>query len=349
MGARSAYEVAYLRGGPEDESGPELADAAMAVLDLLLSDADAPAIHWVPIEAGVHCVAEYGTMLPEQSLARVLELGIAFKAPMASASTPGSKTASLTLRRELKAFANVNELRSYPGVDSALRPNIDAVLVRDNSEGLFAMHTVYPSEDTTVDLRFITRAGAQRIARVGFELAMSRRRRLTVCAFPVGINSDDLFIRACEEVAEEYPDVELRVRKPDAFAGTVIADPEQYDVVVAPNEWGSIMTDLLAAACGSVGLAGRANIGETTAYFEPIHGTAPGKAGKGTVNPISQIMAGKLLLEWLGRHYSDEAATAAARRLQDAVTGALAGGTRTGDIGGTATTAEMVASVCELL
>jgi isocitrate/isopropylmalate dehydrogenase len=250
------------------------------------------------------------------------------------------------LRRELNTYANVNWLKSYPGVKTAIKRSIDVVLVRENTEGLIALQTVYPSPNMTVDLRFITREASTKIARLGFEMARQRRKKVTVCAFPVAVNSDKLFIKSCAEVAEEFPDVDFRVRKVDAFAGTVVTDPEQYDVVVAPNEWGSIMTDLFAAACGSVGLAGRANLGDATGLFEPIHGTAPGKTGKGTVNPISQIMAGKLMLEWLGNKFGDDTAARAAERLEQAVSRVLATGeVLTVDIGGTSSTADMVDAI----
>ncbi|MCU1461684.1 MAG: isocitrate/isopropylmalate dehydrogenase [Acidimicrobiales bacterium] len=346
--AEKVHRVAYVRGGPEDETGPEMADAAMAVLGVLFEANQGPTIDFVPVEAGAHCYPKYGTSMPEDALKTILEIGIAFKAPTASAKAKETVPVSLMLRKELKAYANVNELRSYAGVPTALRPNIDVALVRDNSEGLFAMHSVYPSEDMTVDFRFITRGAAQRIARVGFDMARRRRKKVAVCAYPVGINSDKLFIKSCEEVAEDYPDVEFWVRKVDAFAGTIIANPEQYDVIITPNEWGSIMTDLFAEVCGSVGLAGRGNIGDSTGYFEPIHGTAPGKTGKGTVNPISQIMAGKLMLEFLGERFDDPIAIRAADLLEQAVRRVLStGNVLTVDLGGTSTTADMVSAISD--
>ncbi|HEX3842181.1 MAG TPA: isocitrate/isopropylmalate family dehydrogenase [Acidimicrobiales bacterium] len=342
------HRVAYIRGGPDDESGPEMADAAMAVMDVVFESHPELAIEFVPVDAGAHCYRTHGSVVPDDSLKQILDLGIAFKAPTASAKTAETMPVSLMLRKELNAYANVNELRSYPGVEAALRPDIDVLLVRDNSEGLFQMQSAYPSADMTVDLRFITRQASQRIARVGFEYAMRRRRKLAVCAFRVGINSDQLFVASCEEVAQEYPEVEFWVRKVDAFAGTVIANPSQYDVVVTPNEWGSIMTDLFAEACGSVGLAARGNLGDETGYFEPIHGTAPGKAGKGTVNPISQIMAGKMLLDWLGRTRDDAAARVAGQQLEQAVANVLsAGKVLTTDLGGSSTTLEMVSAVSD--
>jgi isocitrate/isopropylmalate dehydrogenase len=347
----NGHRVAYLRGGPGDESGPEMADAAMVVLEELLAAPDAPNVEFVPVRSGFRCYEEEGTSLPADSLATILGLGVAFKAPNASAKTVGERPLSLVLRSELGTFASVNPIRSYAGVPRVLSsPEIDVVLVRDNSEGLFGVTPLEATSERCVDPRVVSRAAAERVARVACTLARERRGRVTVCAFPVGIPSDRLFIDACEAAAAEVPGITLDVRKVDAFAGTVLTMPERYDVVVAPNEWGSIMTDCLAAAAGAVGITARGNIGDGTAYFEPIHGTAPGKAGKGTVNPVSQILAGALLLEWLGRERSDEAAARAARRLRTAVTAVLERGlAHTSDLGGTTTTAEVVSAVVDEL
>lgn len=325
-----------------------MADAAMRVLETLLTGEGSPNIEFVHVENGFHCYEHHGSSLPAESLATILDLGVAFKAPNASAKSATERPTSLVLRRELGTFASVNHIRSYAGVKRALSSaDIDVVLVRDNSEGLFGVEPIEQTADRCADPRLITRAGTERVARVAFALAQERRRRLTVCAFPVGIPSDRFFIDVCESVGEEFADVELAVRKVDAFAGTVITAPDRYDVVLAPNEWGSIMTDALAAAAGSVGLAARGNLGDSTAYFEPVHGTAPGKTGKGSVNPVSQILAGALLLDWIGRRRGDSSATFAARRLREAVGTVLSrGDVLTIDIGGSASTDQLVDAIC---
>jgi 3-isopropylmalate dehydrogenase len=164
----------------------------------------------------------------------------------------------------------------------------------------------------------------------------------------MAIRGDTFFINVCEKVGEAYPDVTMSVRAVDTFAGTAVTHPHEYDVVLAPNDWGSIMTDLLGAVCGSVGLCARANVGDNTGLFEPIHGTAPGKAGRGTVNPISQILSAKLMLMWLSDRFEDASAARAAVLLQDAVTQAIADPcVHTPDLGGTAATQAVVAGVCE--
>lgn len=339
------YRVAYIRGGVEDHSGPEMADAAMAVFPVLLSAAAGPTIEFVEVEAGAHCTRKHGTPVPAESMDIIRTLGVVFKAP--TASIAGSRSASSLIRRELQAFANVNELRSYHGIDNPLGADIDVLVVRENNEGLFAGLNVQPSSGTSIDLRVITADAVRRLARVAFDLARRRNStKVTALAFSVAVHGDRLFSSVCEEEAASFPELELTVQKVDSFAGSFVSDPAQYDVVIAPNEWGSIVTDLVAAACGSVGLAARSNLGERTGCFEPIHGTAPGKAGRGTVNPISQILAGKLLLDWLGEHHADDSSIRAAKCLQGAVTTVLArGDTLTRDLGGNATTAELVRAV----
>jgi isocitrate/isopropylmalate dehydrogenase len=327
-----------------------MADAALQVLTVLLDAPDSPILDFIPVESGVHCYRANGRSLPESSLDRIVELGIAFKAPNASARTAAERPTSLILRSALATYANVNYIRSYPGVEKAIHTDVDIVLVRDNTEGLLGVTAAYETDDVCADLRVLTRERAERLARIACTFAAERRGKVTVCAFPVSSPTDRLFITACERVAAEFTGVDLSIRKVDAFAGAAVIDPAQFDVVVAPQEWGSIMTDLLAATTGSVALAARANLGDDTAYFEPIHGTAPGKAGKGTVNPISQVLAGALLLTWLGQHRGDLAATRAAARLQGAVAQVLStGDILTADLGGSATTQDMVDAITNAL
>ncbi|MDO8670136.1 MAG: isocitrate/isopropylmalate family dehydrogenase [Dehalococcoidia bacterium] len=350
------YEVAVLRGGPEDESGPEMMDAAMQVLGTMLADAGLSSVKFVPLESGKHCVKTTGQWLPDESLKKARELGVVFKAPGASATSSLEDAVSRPnvpkryLRHELKVYANVTPSKSYKGVTKAIRQNIDLVIVRENMEGLLQSPFFEPAPGVGCNIRIITREGSARVARVAFQLAQRRRKKVTVCALQVAgaIGSERLFIEGCFNVAKEFPDVEVEVRKPDSLAGTLVDRPDYYDVIVAPNDWGYIISDVAVAATGSVGLGPRANYGDNAALFEPVHGTAPGKAGKGTVNPISQILAGKMMLEYLGYRHDDEELLRLSRRLERAVTEVLDGGkTLTVDLGGSATTRQMVEAVIE--
>lgn len=341
------YQVAAVRGGPEDDSGPELMDAAMFVLESLLKEPGAPKFDFIPIEAGTHCAKTRGNPLPPDSLEKILKLGVAFKAPTAGEKVPQFKTMTSVLRRSLKTYANITPSRSYRGVKAALKPNIDMVMVRENIEGLQAGPAFRPTPDVSCTIRTITRAGSERIARVAFQMAQARRKKLTVCAFASGMQDGDLiFIDGCRKVARDFPEVEMGVRKPDALNGILMVNPGSFDVVVAPNDWGCLISDAMAAAAGSVGLGPRANLGDGTALFEPIHGTAPGKAGKGIVNPVGQILAGKLMLEWFGSQNNDESATRLAKRLEQAVTDVLdEGKVLPVELGGKATTKEITEAI----
>ncbi|MBI2958656.1 MAG: isocitrate/isopropylmalate dehydrogenase family protein [Chloroflexi bacterium] len=343
------YRVALIRGGPEDDSGPEMMDAALSVLKPLLSESGCPRVDFVEVEAGAHCARKYGNALPPESLQTIRDLRVVFKAPTAGAKSPGSAPVGVTIKKALNTYANVTPCRSYRGVKTALRPGIDMVMVRENTEGLPASIFFRPVPDVSCETRVITRSASQRIARVAFEMARSRRQRLTICAVEARIfEGDIIFIEACKELGKAYPEVHVDVRKPDALAGILVVNPESFDVVVAPNDWGFIISDEMVATTGSVGLGPRANLGDGAGLFEPIHGTAPGKAGKGTVNPISEVLAGKMMLEWLGSRHHDEAITRVGRLIGEAVAQVLDEGlVLTGDMGGKASTSEVAGAVLD--
>ncbi len=342
------YQVAVVRGGPLDDSGPEMMDAALHVLKSLLSDTG-PHIEFIEVEAGTHCAKSRGNPLPQESLETILRLGVVFKAPTAGGKVPAFRPITSTLRRTLKTYANVTPCRSYRGVKAALKPGIDMVMVRENSEGLQGGAFFRPAPGVSCAIRVITQLASERIARVAFKMAQTRRRILTVCASTSGLNDGDLvFIDGCMAVAKEFPEVRLEVRKPDALNSIMVVNPESFDVIVTPSDWGAIISDAMVATTGSVGLGPRANLGDGTALFEPIHGTAPGKAGKGTVNPVSQILAGKMMLEWFGSQKEDATALRAARLLEQAVTGVLdEGNVLTVDLGGKASTREVANAILE--
>ncbi len=343
------YQVAVLRGGPDDDSGPELMDAALHVLKSFLSDRGGPRIDFIEVEAGTHCAKTRGDPLPQQSLDTILALKCAFKAPTAGGKVPAFRSITPTLRKALNTYANITPCRSYKGVKTALKPGIDMVMVRENSEGFQASPSFRPVPGVSCSMRIISQLASQRIARVAFKMAQDRRRQLTVCASTSGVcDGDLLFIESCRSVASEFPEVQLEVRKPDALNGILVINPGSFDVVVAPNEWGMIISDAMAATTGSVGLGPRANLGDGTALFEPIHGTAPGKAGKGTVNPVGQILAGKMMLEWFALQHNDEGARRVAGLLEQSVTDILdEGRVLTVDLGGKASTREIAEAIVE--
>ncbi|MBI2957269.1 MAG: isocitrate/isopropylmalate dehydrogenase family protein [Chloroflexi bacterium] len=340
--------MAVIRGGPLDDSGPEMMDAAMSVLKPLLSESDCSPVEFVEVEAGAHCVEKYGAPLPRESLETILNLGVVFKAPTAGAKTPDFPPVGSTIKKAMDTYANITPCRSYKGVKLASRLNIDMVMVRENTEGLASI-SFRPTPDISCATRIITRFASERVARVAFAMAQRRRHKLTVCAHTGGIfDGDRIFIESCRKIGMDYPDVDVTFRKPDALNGILMVSPEVFDVIVAPNDWGSVISDAMVSSTGSVGLGPRANLGDDAASFEPIHGTAPGKAGKGTVNPVSQILAGKMLLEWLGARHQDEKVSELGRVIGQSVSEILdEGRVMTRDLGGTASTSEVAQAILE--
>jgi len=270
------------------------------------------------------------------------------------------------LRFGLDLYANVRPVKLYPGVPHKIhdefkhvwRPDaVDFVVVRENTEGLYtpARGTLSRggTDEVAVDSRVITRKGAERVIRFAFELAMRRggaprdRKHRVTCVDKSNVLAGDRLFRAIyEEIAAKYPDVERDYAYIDAFTQWIIRSPEQYDVCVAPNEFGDIATDLAAVLQGGMGIAAGGNIGDHHAMFEPIHGSSPKHAGQDKVNPIAMILAVQMMLDWLGTRKGDRKLTGAAKVVEDAVATVLREGkVLTYDLGGTAKGSEVGSAV----
>ncbi|MDO8671201.1 MAG: isocitrate/isopropylmalate family dehydrogenase, partial [Dehalococcoidia bacterium] len=261
MAEEKRYEVAVIRGGANDGSGPEMMDAALCVLKAMLEEAKVTSLKFVDLDLAAE---------PEKSWETVRSLGVVFKAPTNSPHLPEGQTGrimgSVQIRRGLDLYANITPCKSYKGITKALRPDIDMVMVRENVEGLFGSPSFSPAPGIDCNVRIITRAGSERIARVAFQLARGRRKKVTVSTVPPGaISSDGTFTAACETVAREFPDVKMEIFKPDSVCGMLMDRADYFDVVVAPNDWGFILQDGMVATTGSVGLGPRANLGDNTA------------------------------------------------------------------------------------
>ncbi len=259
------------------------------------------------------------------------------------AALPKGISALGRFRRLLGGYANVRPLKAYPGV-RCLCPNLDVVVVRENTEGMYSDIEFETGPDAACAVRVITRQGSERVARVAFELARSRRRRVAaVHKLGVFKRTDGLFLDTVRAVAAAYPEVALETRNIDAAAMELIQHPAHFDVILATNMFGDILSDEAAGLVGGIGLAPSAVLGDRYAYFEPVHGTAPDIAGKGIANPLAAILAAALMLD----HLKEQAA---ARAIERAVAAVLtAGGPRTPDLGGSATTAEVAQAVAARL
>jgi len=321
---------------PGDGIGPELAEAARRVLD-----ASGVAFEWEVVDAGEGVMAQYGTPLPDHVLASIKRNRVALKGPITTPVGEGFRSVNVTLRQTLGLYANVRPARSIPGIESRYE-NIDLVIVRENTEDLYAgiEHRVGP--DAAESIKIITRAASERIARYAFEYAVANGRRKVTAVHKANIMklSDGLFLESCRTIAAGYEGrVEFEDRIVDNMCMQLVQKPELYDVLVLPNLYGDIVSDLCAGLVGGLGVAPGANIGTEAAVFEPVHGSAPKYAGQNRANPTALILSGVLMLRHLGE-------TGAADHVERALFDVIADGRAvTYDLGGSAGTSEMADAI----
>lgn len=320
------YRIALMRG---DGIGPEQTDATLKVLSAL-EEISNFRLEFLEVEGGDDCLKRRGTPLPEESIETIRKADACLKGPVGESAAD----VIVKLRILFDLYANLRPVKSYPGVP-ALRPDIDMLFVRENTEDLYKGYEFYVGEDT-VALRVITRRGCTRIAEMAFKYAMKRRRKVTaVHKVNVMRITDGLFRDICREIAKKYPEVTFEELYVDAASMHLIKRPHEFDVIVTPNMFGDILSDEAAQIGGGLGMAAGANIGDSYGLFEPIHGSVPSKAGKRVANPTSMILASKLMLEWLGENQ-------AAKMIEEAVIKTLSERkVLTYDLGGTASTDEM--------
>ena len=321
---------------PGDGIGPELAEAARRVLD-----ASGIAFEWEVVDAGEAVTAEYGTPLPEHVLESISRNRVALKGPITTPVGEGFRSVNVKLRQALGLYANLRPARSIAGLESRYE-NVDLVIVRENTEDLYAgiEHMVGP--DAAESIKIITRGASERIARFAFEYAVANNRRKVTAVHKANIMklTDGLFLDACRHVAGDYADrIEFEDRIVDNMCMQLVQKPELYDVLVLPNLYGDIVSDLAAGLVGGLGVAPGANIGPDAAVFEPVHGSAPKYAGLNKVNPTALILSGVLMLRHLGH-------LVAAERVEMALREVIAEGTHlTYDLGGTAGTSDFADAV----
>jgi isopropylmalate/isohomocitrate dehydrogenase-like protein len=326
------YNIAVLKG---DGIGPEVTNSTIKVLQAA-QDASDLNLNFLYGEAGFHCIEQYDTNLPEETVALLKQTDTCLKGPMTTPETPGAPvSAAVKIRKMFNLYANVRPCRTYPNVE-ALKPNIDLVVVRENTEGMYSgvEYEVAPGE--AVALRIITKKASLLVAEHAFKLAEKRRKHLTyVHKANILRITDGIFNDAVKEAAKNHPDVAVDDIHIDAAAMHLIKKPETFDVIVTTNLFGDVISDEAAQVTGSLGLAAGANIGDKYGMFEPVHGSAPKYTGMNRVNPIAMIMAAQMMLDYLGEK-------TAATKIESAVMQVLSEGkVRTKDLGGSSTTSEM--------
>ncbi|MFO7255357.1 isocitrate/isopropylmalate dehydrogenase family protein [Limnochorda pilosa] len=312
---------------PGDGTGPELVEAARRVID-----ASGASIEWEVQEAGADVMEKYGTPLPDSVLDSIRRNRVALKGPITTPIGTGFRSVNVALRHELNLYACVRPCKLYPGVRSRY-DQVDLVIVRENTEDLYAgvefeagspeaqtIRSWAPAkiqEDAAISIKPISRSASERIIRYAFEYALANNRRKVTAVAKANIMkyTDGLFFHVGREVAKEYEGrVEYEERLVDNMCMQLVLKPEAYDVLVMPNLYGDILSDVAAGLVGGLGMAPGANIGDGVALFEPTHGSAPKYAGLNKVNPTAIILSGVMMLRHLGeREAADRIEQAVAR------------------------------------
>jgi isocitrate dehydrogenase (NAD+) len=324
---------------PGDGTGPELAAALETVID-----ASGVSIAWERHDAGAAVLESRGTPLPDEVVESVRATKVAIKGPITTPVGSGFRSVNVALRVALDLYACLRPARSLSGVPSRYA-GIDLVVVRENTEDLYAgvEHQVTP--DAAESIKIITRRATERVARFAFDYARAHGRRRVTAVHKANIMklTDGLFLRVAGEVAAGYPDIAFDDRIVDNLCQQLVMAPEGFDVLLCPNLYGDIVSDLCAGLIGGPGVAPGANIGAEYAVFEAVHGSGPDIAGQDVVNPTAFLLSGALMLEHLGEG-------AAAGRVYDAVAAVIAEGRQvTRDLGGTTGTQEFARAVAARL
>jgi len=321
---------------PGDGIGPEVTEAVLRILAVA-----GLTIEWDRQEAGVVAFERHRTALPAELIDSVTRTKVALKGPVTTPIGEGFTSVNVGLRKALDLYANLRPVWSIPGVPSRYS-GIDLVIVRENTEDLYSglEHEVVPG--VIESLKIISERASRRIVEFAFKYARERGRKKVTAVHKANIMKlgDGLFLRTARDVARQHTDITYDEKIVDATCMHLVMRPEAFDVLVMPNLYGDIVSDLCAGLVGGLGVVPGANLGTTTAVFEAVHGSAPDIAGKNMANPTALLLSALLMLEHIGE-------AEAAGRIRSAIYGVLgAGNVRTHDMGGSASTTEFTAAVC---
>ena len=321
---------------PGDGIGPEVTEAVVRILATA-----GVALEWERLDAGVTAFERHGTPLPAELLDSIRRNRVALKGPVATPIGTGFPSVNVGLRKALDLYANVRPVANLPGIVTRFE-GVDLVIVRENTEDLYSglEHEVVPG--VVESLKIITARASRRIAAFAFDYARRHRRRKVTAIHKANIMKlgDGLFLASVRAVAREHPDIEYDERIVDAACMQLVMHPERFDVLLLPNLYGDIVSDLCAGLVGGLGIVPGANLGDEVAVFEAVHGSAPDIAGKNLANPTALLQSALLMLRHLGE---EEAANRIFAALVRVLT---AGAVRTPDLGGSATTTEFTRAIC---
>ncbi len=353
------YKITWM---PGDGVGKEALEATRMVLDALAFDAE-----YIEAEIGWTCWEKYKDALPPKTIEALENSDCAMLGAITSVPfVEGYKSPVLRMRQHFDLYAAIRTIKAFKGNPLNLNDATDLVIFRENTEGLYKgiefetmpdqlkslakKDSAYAAlsdlpDDTTIALRIITPKGCKRIIRAAFEYAKKHNRKKVTCIHKANVLrvTDGLFLKTFNEVAANYPEISIDEQNVDAAAMRMIKEPASYDVIVTTNLFGDILSDEAAQLGGGLGFAPSANIGETMAFFEPSHGSAPKYEGKGIINPIASILAAQMMLEWLGEGQK-------AKNIENAVAKVIKEGqVRTRDMGGNASTKAMTQAIVDNL
>jgi isocitrate dehydrogenase (NAD+) len=326
---------------PGDGIGPEVAHAAVRAIEATGVD-----IRWKRAELNEAIILEAGKTLPQYVLDSLNETRVGLKGPVTTPIAGGFQSVNVALRKALDLFANVRPVRTLPGIKTRFQDvQIDMVIFRENTEDLYAGLEHEVVKDVVTGLKVITRVASERIAQYAFEYAKKNGRKQVAAIHKANIMklADGLFLRCCRETAQHFPQVAYKEIIVDNASMQLVIRPETFDILLLPNLYGDIISDLAAGLVGGLGIVPGANMGETHAVFEAVHGSAPDIAGQGKANPTALMMSSVMLLTHLGE-------TDAAHKLQSSIEKVYADGNHlTGDVGGSASTEEFTEAVIKTI
>ncbi|MBU3159484.1 isocitrate/isopropylmalate dehydrogenase family protein [Clostridium frigoris] len=322
---------------PGDGIGPEVTTATVKILEK-----SGVCINWETVRMGAEVIEEFGTPMPPYVLESIKKNKVALKGPVTTPVGKGFKSVNVTLRQELNLYANIRPIRTFEGVPSRFE-NVDLIIVRENSEDLYAGIEHMITDDIAESIKIISKKASDRIVEYAFKIAKEQNRKEVIAVHKANIMklSDGLFLRCARNIAANHKDIAFGDVIVDAMSMKLVMNPEKYDVLVMPNLYGDILSDMAAGLVGGLGLVPGANIGEEGAVFEPAHGSAPDIAGQNIANPTACILSSVMMLRYIGE-------AKAADKIEQAVEAVLKEGKHlTCDLGGNTGTIEFTQVVID--
>ena len=329
---------------PGDGIGPEVTEAVQRIL----AAAEAP-IAWQERHAGIAALEAHGDVLPDSTVEAIARAGVALKGPCSTPVGRGFTSVNVQLRKRLNLYAAVRPVRNLPGVETRFS-DVDLVIVRENTEGLYSGVENQVTDDVVVSMKVVSETACRRVAHWAFRYATQRHRKKITVFHKANIMkmSDGLFISCARQVHQkEYPNIDYEEVIIDAGCMKIVQDPSQFDVLLLQNLYGDVVSDLCAGLVGGLGVVPGSNMGDETAVFEAVHGSAPDIAGQGIANPLALLMSAVMMLNFLADSRGDDGCRTAASRIKDAYNQSLADGAKTGDLRGKLNTEQFADALIE--